>query len=276
MTSLPIPLPPGSTPVVSEGDSITKGQIIAKRSPQTSPLSQSGDDTPHEVSISLADSFGEKAANVGKYLLKSPGESVSVGEVIASKKGGLTLRKIRLVSQVSGTVMRFERGSGNLIIRLSKRSKPQVEVSHLEPEDIYSPLDGKVTLCNNEKIVLETDTEALVGVKGSGGEVMGELDGHLFTDEVEEVTSSAIGRESIGKILLVRKIGREAVVKADAIGVKGIISLSAADEDMAYFAKKHAGFPVVEVDVEVAKKIQKTKTPKVILNGSEKTIIPGH
>ena len=186
----------------------------------------------------------------------------------------MTLKKVRLVSQVKGIILCFERGSGNLIIRLpgvttSKSSSTQTLIN-----EIHSPLDGKVSLCNNEKIVLESESDSIVGTKGSGYEVIGELDVHFFDkDTSEPIVSSELTRDSVDKIILVKAIEREALVKADAIGIKGIIATAISDEDIAYFQEKHQGLPVVEVDEAVAKKLQKTKAPHLVLNGQDKTII---
>lgn len=276
MTSLPIKLPTGSTLLIKKGDSVTKGQVLATVSSQDSTESSSSSASHvQEVVLSLSDHFGEQPGKVGKYLLKSPGERISIGEVIAVKKGGFTLKTVRLVSQIKGTVMRFERGAGTLIIRLDQGKTNSNEVEKSEAKKIVSPLDGTVASCNNKTIILESESDALVGTKGCGQEVEGEIDTSLYTEGsvASPVQGSAISKELIDKIILVSSIEREALVKADAIGVKGVITTSISDSDITYLSQKHFGLPVVEVDESVAKQIQMIKAPHVILNGREKSLI---
>ena len=275
MTSLPIQLPQGFISLVSVGDTVKKGQVIAKLENQPSKAKENTSEVHQEASISLSESFGEKPQKVGKYLLKSPGESISVGEVIALKKGGITLKQVRLVSQIKGIILRYERGTGQLIVRLPSLTMVTREEETIASKELLSPLEGKITVCDNQKIVVESEGNALVGTKGSGAEVAGEVDTRFFENRsIEEpVTSSLISRDIVDKILLVHAIEREALVKADAVGVKGVITTSITNEDISYLQAKHFGLPVVEVDEDIAKQIQKTKAAQIILNGLDKTII---
>ncbi len=275
MTSLPIQLPQWFIALVNVGDTVKKGQVIAQLKEKSPQAKSTTSEVHQEVSISLAESFGENPHKVGKYLLKSPGESISVGEVIAVKKSGITLKKIRLVSQINGIILRFERGSGQLIVRLPNSKMVTHEEETITQKELLSPLDGKITVCDNQKIVLEAEGDALLGTKGSGAEVSGEIDSRFFEKRSvdEPVTGSLIKRDLVDKILLVHAIEREALVKADAIGVKGVITTSITGEDIAYLQAKHPGLPVVEVDEAIAKQVQKTKATHIILNGLEKTIL---
>ncbi len=276
MISLPIPLPPDYRPLVSQGDPVQKGQVIAKPAPTVTSKS-SVEDVFSEVSISLPENFNEKPERVGNYLLKSPGENISVGEIIAVKKGGLSLKKIKLVSQVEGTVFKFERASGNLIIKVLQQTKTGDNITETKLNEIYSPLEGIVTICNNEKIVIESATEALVGIRGTGREVIGELliyeSDKESEDEEESLNPSSLNQNTIDKILLVQRVGKEAIVKADTIGVKGIIATAIDDADFRYIVDKHSDFPLLEVGEDVRKKLLKVKKAELILNGREKTII---
>ncbi len=164
MTSLPVILSSGVESIVKAGDIVNAGQIIAKKATRTDYI------------VNLAHEFSSSIEKVRKTLRKNPGDNVKEGDVLAVKKNFFNLSEEKLLSRVSGTILRYERDTGNLIIsRIPQGNFP----------DIVSPVDGTVSICDNDKIVISTDKDVYSGRKGSGGSVTGEvfiLDGAFSKD----------------------------------------------------------------------------------------------
>ena len=119
MTSLPISLHDGFTPSVQTGDFIIVGQVIA---------SKTGSD---EEIINIPQQLSISRSSAKKVIKKNPGDKVEKGEIIARKKSLLGTKSITLRSAVSGTVTRYERDSGSLVIKtgLTTSSEPENIIS---------------------------------------------------------------------------------------------------------------------------------------------------
>lgn len=269
MTSLPILLPPGYSPVVKKGDKVAAGQLLAKSTADHQALSED-QQAGSEVVIDLTIALGSNASSVRKFLKKAPGDSVGKGEIIAEKSASMGLKKQVVLSEIAGTLIRFERDSGKLYIRTEDASHA-VPTIH-EKSEILSPLAGVISLCNNDQIVIETESKAIVGTVGSGGTATGEI--IVLSPEGDKViiSSSQITKDLIDKIVLLPDIAIEALVKADAIGVAGILGTEVSDKLIEYINSHKVGLPVIVIDATIGKKLLKIKNP-VTLHGEEKSIL---
>lgn len=279
MTSLPIHIPSGFEVLVKKDDEISVNQVLAQKLPETKEEEDStvSEQSITEIPIDVPSFFGVSVEKSRTLVRKNPGDTVQVGDILASKSSVLGTKKEDLVAQIGGTVLRFERDSGRLIIR-TEGVVPELapETKNIEPETIVSPLAGKVTLCNNDQIVIESKTNALTGVSGVGGKVQGELSGLLFHKDAEtEVLSSHLTASAIGKILVVSEIGKEALAKGVAIGVLGIIASHITSDDLTYVGNHFPDFPIVEVDNAIAVKLAKASGKIVVLDGFNKMIMIG-
>ena len=269
MTSLPISLPTGYSAVVKKGDKVTVGQLIAKSKKKTEE--SEGEHFPvGETVIDLSMVLSVSPGDVRKFLKKAPGDTVNVGDIIAEKSVGLGLKNQVIYSQIVGTVSRFERDSGRLYVR----GQDSERVASVAPKNsgILSPLDGTISVCDNDGIVIESESKALIGTEGFGGLVAGEIVVLTPEDDRSAIVSSQIVKEAIGKILLLPDIDREALVKADAIGVAGILGTEFSEELLAHCRSSKLDISVLAIDPAIGKKLVKTKNP-VILHGEEKSII---
>jgi hypothetical protein len=226
-----------------------------------------------EYEIDLPSIYATRAGNVGRLLKKSLGENVAVGDVLAERTGGLGLKKEQVLAMVPGIIYRFERNTGKLIIRKSEDTSSSSEtISPEELQPILSPLDGKISVCNNGQIVIEGKTTALAGIKGVGGKASGELV-IIATQDGEPVESRLITGDMIGKILLVPYMTRDALVKASAIGVAGVIGISIVQEDLDYLTEKKLNLPVMDIDKDVAKKLKEKSGKQIFIEGLEKVLL---
>ena len=276
MTSLPVTIPKGFSLVVKKGDSVKAGDLLAGRdaldessvSPESPPLEQG-----EEQSINLARAFSVNPTSTRKYLKKAPGDSVSVGEVVAARGKSLGLKQEEVVASVSGTVIRFERDTGRLIVRTNTPVSFAQPVKIATPSTIVSPLAGTISVCNNDAIVIESESKTLVGSAGSGGAAKGELLVLSPLEGKDRVTSEQITKECSGKILLLPSIDREAVSKACAIDVAGILGTEVPKEVFEYLSLRKMDLPVIEIDLATGKKLMKSQK-EIIIHGIEKVIVP--
>lgn len=271
MNSLPITIPQGFSVVVKKGDKVDKNDLLAK-APEgmTAPIP--------ETIIDLTAVFNELPDTVRKYLLKGPGDRIEEGEIIASRGRSFGLKKDHVVSHMSGTIVRFDRGEGKLLI--SKDGSSEEGVS----PDILSPLAGSIKVCNNDSIVIESDTDEDVPQKsispakvkadneGTGGKVTGLVMTLAPSGSDAIISSSQITRDTISKILLLPDIEKDAIAKASAIGVAGILGTELSKDLFAYIKDRKIDIPLISITQEEGKKLVKSKKA-ITINGSDRSII---
>ncbi len=258
MSSLPIAIPFGFTPKVSEKEKVTVGQIIAERSKE------------QDIAINLSEAFQLPIRIVSKYVLKNPGDAVEPGQTLARKKGFLGFNRFSVVSKIAGTVLRFERDTGNLIIRLQKSESTSSDAISEAEDLLLSPLDGIVTLCNNDQIVIDTDKDVIVGSIGYGQSNTAEL--FLLPDE-KTISLHHLDVNSIDKIVIGSVFPRDVLVKAIGMGVAGVIGTEIQDEDLTYIQDKNMHTPIVIIAPEDHRTLRKTKYKKIFMSGDTKTIL---
>lgn len=248
MTTLPIQLPNGFVPCVGVGDQITVGQVIAIKK------------TREEEIINIPKQLAIRLSQVKNVLKKIPGEGVSIGDILAVKKSFFRTKSIILRSRVSGTVTRYERDSGNLVIKTNSDTPPDIK-------NLISPVEGKVSICNNREIVIETDKNAIIGTKASGGKVTGDLY-QLEADDPYHMDARTIGKIVIGGILT-----REMLLKGIGIGVAGLIGVQIEDDDIAHIEEKNFQTPIIQITKDDKNRLMEWKGKKVFLDAEAKSII---
>jgi len=249
MTSLPIILPVNSNVIVSVGDKVKAGQIIAEKK-----SSQVGKILPIAKTLSVA----PKTAI--KYLKKRMGDRVEKGEVLAEKKGVMSGKKI--LSPFSGTVFKLEEETGDLYIVTEEQGKEK-------GENIFSPVEGKVVFCDNTKIVLETDKKAMSAEKATGDSAQGEL----FLIEDEDIDYNEIPEKVSEKIILGKKFEKAAIYKSVAMGSIGIICEEVDDADFNEYREKQIKNPILQVNGEDFIKLTKLDGKIIFLEPDKKLIL---
>lgn len=263
MTTLPIQLAHGTSSKVNPGDSVIAGQKIAERSSQTDYI------------INLVNEFSFPSEKVRKLLKVKPGDQVRPGDILAVKKNLLGLSEVRIISKVSGTFSRYERDTGNLVIALDTEKSI---------EDIVSPVDGIVQMCDNNKIIIGTEKDVFIGTKGAGGNASGEvyiLEGAFPREDKNSKESDIslyydLDSRAIGKIIIGGVFPRDFLIKSIGMGAAGIIGNAIKDEDIEYLTHRHLQVPIIEIDNSQIKQILKWKNKKLFLNTREKAVIVLH
>ncbi len=254
MISLPIPLPKGYVCIVDTGDRIETGQILA----QTSGPNEELVNVPEHLDVSLS--------KAPKYILKNPGDSITEGDVIAIRKNFFGKTKAAIISEVAGTVIRYERNTGNLVVTTGETENKG---------DVISPVDGMVELCNNKEIVIHTDN-AIIGTKViTGTRAEGEL--YIMKASFNEASPQNmmffLDKQASGKIVLGETFTRDVIVKGSTIGVSGFIAKNIPDADIDYLQDKNITIPVIEVDEESIAKLKKLEGVKVTVDPQANIIL---
>lgn len=253
MISLPVLLPNGFIPLVTNGETVTAGQPLAQKV------------TKHEQVVNIVKQLAIPLAKVKKVLKKNPGDMVEVGDIIAVNKGFLGLSHHSIKSRVEGKVTRYERDTGNLIIQTAAATRS---------ENLVSPVDGTISLCDNEKIVINTDKNVALGTIGSGGR----SEGHVyiidasFKPEISDILYHLDSR-ALGKIVVGKNLSRDVIVKGIGIGALGVIGSGIKADDFEHIANKYQTTPILEVETETIEKLVAWNGKKIFVDGDAKSIV---
>ncbi len=248
MTDLSVPIPAGYKSLVKEQQKVSQGD----------PLAQA--ESSQNMVIPIAKDLETDSRKAGKMLTKKPGDRIEAGSILAKSGGMFGSREIR--SKVSGTIVKYDPENGELLIVGEGGGAGN------DTGSILSPIDGEVILCDNSKVVLKTDKEAILATEGAGEESVGEaLSGKDDLLEVSEIDQSVSG-----KILVARKFEREAISKAIGLGVLGIIGEEIEETIFENLRAKKIKTPVLKVNQETFKKLFK-KHGKLMIDGVNKLIV---
>lgn len=252
MSSLPITVPEGFTTLVAVGDQVIPEQVIARK------------DAPKEETVNIMEGLNLSRADAKRAVKKNPGEQIIPGDVIAVKKNFFGKAQATIKSNISGTILRYERDTGNLVVRIDQ------DTSALE---LISPVAGTVSLCNNKEIVIETHDAVVAGgvALGATGE------GTLFVLQ-ESFTGSDnvlyyLDNRVEEKIVLVKTLTRDMIIKGESIGAAGFVGISITNDDIAYLQQKELTLPVLEISEDIASRIKEWENKKVMIDIPAKAII---
>jgi hypothetical protein len=254
MTALPIELPDGFVPVITEGALVIPDQVLAQK------------EAPKEEIVNVLQGLNISRHQARKSLKRNPGDQIHPGDIVAVKKNLFGKVQATVISQIEGTILRYERDTGNLVVQVA------IAPASLE---IISPVAGKVSLCNNKEIVVETDDAIISDGVALGKTAEGTL--FVFKESFEEKNSSHtlyyLDGKAEGKIVLVQTLTRDLLIKGDSIGVRGFLSVLISDEDVEYVVQKEITLPVLEVTESLVSTLHSWENKKVMVDIESKAII---
>jgi len=249
MTALPIDLPKDFVSLIKQGDTVTAGQILAKK------------DAPQDEIVNIMQALHVTRKEAKKVLKRAPGERINPGDIIAVKKSMFGKVKGKITSQISGTVLRYER-----VVRTD------IAPSSLE---LISPVAGTVTLCNNKEIRIETK-DAIVSDGVSLGTI-GEGRLYILKESFEENGSDNVlyylDSRVEGKIVFIHTITRDMIIKGDSIGAAGFLGTKIADEEISYLQRSGIRIPVLEVSDEFIPHLREWENKKIMIDIRNKAIV---
>lgn len=242
MTLLPINLPKDLEILVSKGQKVISGQVLAQRK----SISQ-------ENTIHLSD-FGISQKQLKSSLRKNLGDKVVEGDTLAIRKKLFGGEKI--LSTISGTISKIDEETCDIYFKSEKQ---------IEGEKVISPVEGIIDFCNNEQIVIKTAKNAVVAKDAFGKDAIGNL---LLIKN-----ANSLSEEISGKIIAVNLIDRVFLYKALSLGAIGIIATDFDDIDFIEVENTNIDGAVILIDSKEFIKLEKENGNKVLVDVKGKAIL---
>jgi hypothetical protein len=250
MTSLPVLLPKGYKAKVTVGQKITAGMVLADKE------IASKDEVVH-----LAKDLRISPKATVKALKKTLGSRIEIGDIIAVKKKKFGLGKRQIVSEFSGTLIKLDSDTGDLFVRVLTNEE--------EGESLVSPVDGTVDFCDNEKIVLKTEKQAIIADKACGEGTRGEL----LVIGKKEIEDEDIKKEVNGRVVAGQCFEKAAIFKILAIGGLGIITQNSNEPGLKDACERNLPKPLFLLSEDNFQKLEKFQGKQVYLDVENKAIV---
>ena len=147
-------LPLEGTVLVSQGDTVTRDQVVARA------------DLPGNVTtMNLVNTLGCSADELPGLMLKQEGDTIEKGEPIAETRPMIKWFKTTIEAPITGTIESISRITGQILLR-----EPP------NPVERQAYIDGKVIdVLPGQGVDLETEGAYIQGIFGVGGERWGTL-----------------------------------------------------------------------------------------------------
>ena len=197
--------------VVSQGDSVTRDQVVAHTH------------LPGNVTtLNLVNILSCTPEELPNYMLKGEGDPVEAGEPIAETRPFIKWFKTTVKAPISGTLENISKVTGQVIFRAPPR-----------PVQVQAYIDGNIIeILPEEGVIVETTGAFVQGIFGVGGETWGPL--HVISEEPDQILTpdqiddSCAGKIAVGGNLLTLDV----IDKARESGAVGIIGGGIRDADL--------------------------------------------
>jgi hypothetical protein len=204
-----LPLP--GTVLVRVGETVTSAKVVARA------------ELPGKVHVmNLVNQLSILPEDLPEYMVKRQGDAIAQGEVLAENKPFIKWFKTEVRAPVAGTVETVSTATGQVILREAPR-----------PVELFAYLDGTVVeVFPGQGVRVETTCAFIQGIFGVGGETWGDLAMAAEAPE-EELAASRLTSDHAGRIVVGGAfVGAEALARAKAVGVKGIVVGGMHDKDL--------------------------------------------
>jgi len=204
---LPIP---GAVLVV-QGDQVDSDRVVARA------------ELPGKVHVvNVVNQLGIVPEDLKDFMVKREGDRIEKGEVLAENKPLIAWFKTTVTSPITGIVETISNSTGQVLLREPPRRL-----------DLFGYVDGKIIeVIPGQGVRIETTGAFIQGIFGVGGEAWGPLamvaSGPEESLEAVQLTADHAGKIVIGGAF----VQTEALQRAKAIGVKGIVVGGMDDRDL--------------------------------------------
>lgn len=201
-----------------------KGEVLVARGQSvraTQPVARTL--IPGNVqTVNVANAIGVDPAEVVKALLKTVGEPIAAGEVLARRKGLFGLMDSKCSSPAAGVIESCSDITGQVIVR-----EPPM------PIEVDAYIDGRVAeVLEGEGVVIEAPAAFVQGIFGVGGETHGEL-ALAVEHPDQELTADRLTSDLAGKIVVGGSYASHAVLQAAVrAGVHAVVVGGFDDRDL--------------------------------------------
>lgn len=208
-----VPLQVGATPLVGPGAKVSPDTVLATHRPPGAG-----------TSIPVAARLRRSPATAAVCLVARPGATLDAGALLARDQAG---REVRVGAPC--LFLGYDPNDGTALVAPLESSEP-----------IRGHVQGRVTAVADEAIEIEVAGAMLAGVGGSGGAVHGALRVAVH-DPAMELRASAIDVGATGHIVVGgSRASAEALTRARAIGVAGIVLGGVLDKELRDFESTQA------------------------------------
>jgi len=161
------------------------------------------------VKIDLQKELHISPQNIFSYLKKFIGEKIKKGDILASKKGFFSSKKIK--SQWDGVLKEIDHQKGLLIIKTEENDDKK--------SVFFSPVFGQVEKIEKEGIRIKIEKKEEIEVKEETKEIFGTK---IFIFENENEVNSQNVEE---RLIIAEEINSIFQTKLEALGVKGFLTI---------------------------------------------------
>ncbi len=245
-------------PSVKEGDRVDSSSVVAHC----------------EVSagqrlVKVAHVLGVPRRDIKKYLLRSIGDRIYQGEIIARKKGVFGVGKRELKSPADGVITSIDQ-SGDIIVKFLPM-----------PVRLVAGASGLISDVREDAIIVRTFGSEIIGSAGLGKPREGIV--KMIGGPGEFIIPQKIDASCQGRIIVGGShLDRASIEKALTVGVKGIVvggidyrdfvSLGV-ESDVGITIVVTEGFGTVTMGKDVYEAFKKENDKFAFINGLEKTVL---
>jgi hypothetical protein len=204
---LPIP----GVVLVQEGESVSSDKVVARA------------ELPGKVHVvNVVNLLGILPEDLKEFMVKREGDRVEQGQVLAENKPLIKWFKSTVFSPITGSVETISNSTGQVLLREPPRRL-----------DLFSYVDGRVVeVIPGQGVRIETNCAFVQGIFGVGGETWGTLV-MVATSPQQPLEAGQLTSEHAGKIVIGGAfVGAEALQRAKAVGVKGLVVGGMHDKDL--------------------------------------------
>lgn len=204
-----------------------KGEVLVKVGDRVKPedsIARASLPGPLQT-IKLAEALGIEPKDAVPFFQLKIGDAVEEGQVVAQTKGFLMFKPKPIHSKHTGTIEAISDVTGNVLVREAPI-----------PVEVSAYIEGTVVeVMPNEGAIVETRCAMIQGIFGVGGERTGEIR-HAVAGHDQILHADDIRSEDAGKILVGGGgVTYDAIMKASAVGVIGIVAGGIRDSDLIQF-----------------------------------------
>ena len=178
-----------------------------------------------DVRVDLKKNLGISPQDVFSYLKKFIGEKIKKGDILASKKGLFSTKKIK--SEWDGILKEIDHNLGILTIETTELEE--------EKKPFFSPISGEVEKIEKNGVIIKISKKEEIKLKEEAKEIFG---AKIFILENE----NEINVENVeNKLIVAQEINSIYQTKFEALGAKGFLTIKKLSQktDLPFFQFKN-------------------------------------
>jgi len=169
--------------------------------------------TTSEITVNISKKLGIASNKIFNYLKKFVGDPIKKGEIIAEKKG--LINNITVESNSTGFIKEISHYDGNVIISSSGQQSYKIKAF----------FKGEVVDLDKNQLKIRVEQMQEFNLKF----VTDNFGGQTFY--LKDVTKPIFAQQTSNKIMVIESIAAYLKTKAEALGIKGFVTLKTPPQD---------------------------------------------